>query len=259
MQPLIAFAVSANVSYQPLLEAASARNIQLHCPISMASSTDYSPPLYQRHASERDSVTCSTFLRESYFAPSLAKVEVSMEGSDPLRSSPGYVSQHFKRHLHLRWFANDLSVSRLKKTMTISTRVLLMSKTYYGARQQGSSGYDNSPYRTKPWTKTIKLGARKCQFDLLEIKNTDVSSLSPQNVVLLLPIESNAVVPPTFTTLYAARRYTLRVVVNFVGYRHSTIVLEAPVQVDQCFEIRHLGTDSGRSDRFLTDDDAEVI
>lgn len=265
IQPLIVYTMTANVSYQSLLEMASVEDIQSRYPVSIASSIDFLPPPYQQHVLVEDDSICSTLLRKSYFAPPLAKVELSMQGSDPLRSSSGCRNQHLKRYLHLRWFTKDLPVNSFGRTIVVLTRALLISKTYYGVRKLGPLGCEDPlPHEDNGIqirTETTKLGTRKCQFASPELEKTTPVALGPQDILLLLPIESEAVIPPTFATPYAARNYTLQVVVSFQGYHHSPLLLEAPIQVNQCFEIRHLGASLSRlrrCDRILNGD-AEVI
>lgn len=249
MQPLIAFAVSASVSYRQALDNGLVKTVKLSSPISMAATTDFEPPLYYAPEFQRRSDTYHCSLRTRYLASVLAGVEISMEGSDPLRSSSGCYNQHTKRHLHLKWIPKDCLVHG-PRTVALSSKIVLISKTYYCVRQQNFTGCDGITQRQDQDIKLrvdeVKLGTRKCSFAIPALMGATTPDLSPHNFLLVLPILSNSIVPPTFTTSNATRSYTLRVVVKFQGYIHSALALEAPIQVNQCWEMKNLDTASLR-------------
>lgn len=142
MQPLIAFAVSADVSYRGLQEVAPVKNITSRFSVLMASIINFGPPPYQPQSSEGDNTSCSAWLKKKYWSRPLARVELSTHGTDPLRSSPGCYHQHVKRYLHVKWFAMDSCATKRGTTVKISIRTLLISKTCYGVRKLKLPSYD---------------------------------------------------------------------------------------------------------------------
>lgn len=242
MQPLIEFSVSVSVSYRGVSGTETIKNIELHCPITMASSMDFEPPLYQALTCEQQSNTCHTWLRKNRLAPKFAEVEVglSMHGTEPLRSSPGCSIQHTKRYLQVSWAPKHTSTPQTETTVTLHVESILVSKTCYGALL--SDDFPNAQQlrceAVKLRSKIIKLGTRKCQFVIPQSANTTISPANPYYALLLLPIQSSIVVPPSFATAHATRDYTLRVTVSFKGFCQGALALEAGLQVNQCFETK---------------------
>lgn len=240
MQPLIEFSVSVSVSYRGVSGAEAVKSIELHCPITMASSMDFEPPLYQVLACEQKSNTCHTWLRKNRLAPKFAEVGLSMHGTEPMRSSPGCSIQHTKRYLQVRWAPKHTSTPQTETTVTLHVESILVSKTCYGALL--SDDLPNAQQlryeAVKLRSKIIKLGTRKCQFIVPQSANTTVPPANPYCTLLLLPIQSSIVVPPSFATPHATRDYTLRVIVSFKGFRQGALALEAGLQVNQCFETK---------------------
>lgn len=244
MQPLIAFSILAMVLYQGESELESARKVEARHPIIMASGTDPDPPLYTYLTSERWAASRLTTLKSGYLGTPLARIRVLMYGRETLHSSSASHEQHAKRYLSFGWYS--LGTLELSSTyvMTLRIRTSLIRKTYYGVQRLADAVDNDSLFPSKGGNvrlreETFDLGVRICRMAFPQPGASAADPFLPSKS-LLLPIESDRIISPTFVTAYAMRKDTLRVSVKFQGYRHDTVVLESPIHVSQCFTTRPL-------------------
>lgn len=241
MQPLIIFTALATVSFRKEQEPGPIRDIQTRCPIVMASTINFDPPIYRTHAPTEAVAKLIISLKSGFLGALIAKLDVSLTGAEPLHSSPAYHPQHAKRYLQFRWLPIDPNFQQAPKEIMILTKSTLVRRTHYGTSRlmdrRGLNVRTLDPYDARVRTENTNLGKHKHRIARLGIQDIAAGSPFSTPAAFLLPIESREVILPSFTTNYALVEDTLRVQLKIQGFRHDVAVLQSPIQVNQCFVV----------------------